>query len=561
MPFRYAARMIRKRLIALTAFAALGTQVAAQQDEAGQGPLTTKPHVVIETVGPDGWRMRLGVTNVAAMMDSEEGRQLWQPRLEPLLGFWQMMVGDEAAFAAASKRIFSYGGTIRIAVLGNAEAAAHVAVMLEPDGRSDLKVLAADIKNLIERGVPGEWQQVKIGGKEFTLRGGNLDTVTAPVLDNGRLYMVAGNKDTIATGIGLATHLLARPVTITTAKPTSPALRIWFDIPALLALDDDPDTIKMYEAFGLSQMDDLSLTVRAAGPRVELEVSATLQGEPRGVVKAFAPNSQGVSGLSQLLPKQATAWKVGRFDGRAMFNGFVDAIAASGWSGTREELLKEANEECGTDVDGELLANLSDEMLVVGSPFQNFDRLDEATWLVGFRVKDEAKFLASFRAMMKKVKWLFSGSETVDVDGVELRRYGNMFGYDLWMAVGNGVFVIAAGRDAEEEATAVLQKAKDHTFAVTTELAAAHIDLKRYLPPGLNGLAQADLASVLAIPSEWWLEPLNDVLPFINGPQIDPDEAEEQQQRFHRLLQSNNLALVRSATGYADGCWHWHLFW
>ncbi|MGK0349998.1 MAG: hypothetical protein ACJAYX_000666 [Planctomycetota bacterium] len=164
-------------------------------------------------------------------------------------------------------------------------------------------------------------------------------------------------------------------------------------------------------------------------------------------------------------------------------------------------------------------------------------------------------------AMMTKVKWLFSGSETVDVDGVELRRYGNMLGYDLWMAVGNGVFVIAAGRDAEEEATAVLQKAKGQTFAVTTELAAAHADLKRYLPPGLNGLAQADLASVLAIPSEWWLEALNDVLPFINGPQLDPDEAEEQQQRFHRLLQSNNLALVRSATGFADGRWHWRLFW
>lgn len=555
--------MIRKRLAILTAFAALalGTQAVAQQDAKQPGPATTKPHVVIETVGPDGWRMRLGVTNVAAMLDSEEGRKVWQPRLEPLLGFWQMMVGDEAAFDATSKRIFSYGGTIRIAVFIHAEGAAHVAVMLEPDGRSDLTVLAADIKTLIERGVPGEWQVVTIDGKEFTLRGGNLGTISAPVLENGRLYLVAGNQETIATGIGLATHLLARPITITTPKPTSPALRISFDIPALLALDNDPDTIKIYEAFGVSQMEHLSMTVRAAGPRVELNAAATFQGEPRGVMKAFAPTSQGVSGLSQLLPKKATAWKVGRFDGRALFNGVVDAVAASGWNSTREEVLAEANQECGTDVDGELLANLSDEMLVIGSPFQNFDRIDEATWLVGFRVKDEAKFLASFRAMMKKMKWLFSGSETVDVDGVELRRYGNMFSYDLWMAVGNGVFVISAGRDAEEEATAVLQKAKGHTFAVATELAASHIELKRYLPPGLNGLAQADLASVLAIPSEWWLESLNNVLPFINGPRIDLDEAEAQQQRFHRLLTANNLRLVRSATGFADGRWHWRLFW
>ncbi|MGK0301989.1 MAG: hypothetical protein ACI89X_002871 [Planctomycetota bacterium] len=503
--------------------------------------------------------MRLGVTNVAAMLDSEAGRKVWQPRLKPLLGMWQMMVGDEEAFAAASNRIFSYGGTIRIAVFINAAAAAHVAVMLEPDGRSDLKVIAADIKSLIERGVPGEWRKETIGGKEYTLRG-KLDAVTAPVLENGRLYIVTGDTATIATGIGLTTHLLARPVTITTPKPTSPALRISIDMPSLLALDDDPDTVKIHEALGFSQMRELSFAVRAAGPRVELDISSSIEGAARGVVKAFAPPSQGVSGLAQLLPKKATAWKIGRFDGRAMFNGIVDAIAAGGWNNTREEVLEEVNEECGTDVDDQLLANLSDEMLVVGSPFQNFDSADEATWLVGFRTKDEAKFLASFKAMMQNMKWLLSGSETVDVDGVELRRYGNLLSYDLWMAAGNGMFVIAAGRDAEEEATAVLQKAKGQTFAVLTELPTSHKELERYLPPGLNGLAQADLSSVLAIPSEWWIDALNGV-PFLFRPQVDPEEAEEQQQRLHKLLQSNNLGLVRSATGFADGRWHWRLFW
>ena len=552
--------MIAKRLSALIAFAValLCPQATAQATAAQQRP-TTKPHVVIETVGLDGWRTRLGVTNVAAMLDSEEGRKVWQPRLEPLLGMWQMMGGDEGAFAAASKRIFSYGGTIRIAVVINAAAAAHVAVMLEPDGRTDLKAVGADIKVLIERAVPGEWKKETIGGKEYSLRG-NIDAVTAPVVEDGRLYLVAGATDTIVTGLGLVTHLLARPVTITTPKPTSPALRISLDMQPLLALDDHPDTIKMIEGLGLSQLRELSFAVRAAGPRVELDVSSSIDGAPRGAVKAFASDSQGVSGLSQLLPKKATAWKVGRFDCRALFNGCINAIAA-GLGDTREEILAMANEECGTDVDGQLLANLSDEMLVVGSPFQNFDRFDEATWLVGFRVKDETKFRDSFQAMTKSMKWLLSGSETVDADGVELRRYGNMFSYDVWMAVGNGVFVIAAGRDAEEEATALLQKAKGQTFTVLTELAASHQDLLRYLPPGLNGLTQANLGSVLAIPIEWWIDALNDLLPFMDVPQVNPHEAEEQQQRFHKLLEANSLRLVRSATGFADGRWHWRLFW
>ena len=552
--------MIAKRLSALIAFAValLCPQATAQATAAQQRP-TTKPHVVIETVGLDGWRTRLGVTNVAAMLDSEEGRNVWQPRLEPLLGMWQMMGGDEGAFAAASKRIFSYGGTIRIAVVINAAAAAHVAVMLEPDGRTDLKAVGADIKVLIERAVPGEWKKETIGGKEYSLRG-NIDAVTAPVVEDGRLYLVAGATDTIVTGLGLVTHLLARPVTITTPKPTSPALRISLDMQPLLALDDHPDTIKMIEGLGLSQLRELSFAVRAAGPRVELDISSSIDGAPRGAVKAFASDSQGVSGLSQLLPKKATAWKVGRFDCRALFNGCINAIAA-GLGDTREEILAMANEECGTDVDGQLLANLSDEMLVVGSPFQNFDRFDEATWLVGFRVKDETKFRDSFQAMTKSMKWLLSGSETVDADGVELRRYGNMFSYDVWMAVGNGVFVIAAGRDAEEEATALLQKAKGQTFTVLTELAASHQDLLRYLPPGLNGLTQANLGSVLAIPIEWWIDALNDLLPFMDVPQVNPHEAEEQQQRFHKLLEANSLRLVRSATGFADGRWHWRLFW
>lgn len=556
--------MTRNRVAALAVFAALllGTHPASQQQAAPERPPATKPHVVIETVGLDGWRTRLGVTNVAAMLDSEEGRKVWQPRLEPLLGIWQMMVGDEATFAATSKRIFAYGGTIRIASFINPTSAAHVAIMLEPDGRTDLKAVGADIKALLEQSLPGEWTKKTIGGKEYSLRGtvDTVDTVTAPIVEDGRLYLVAGDTDTLVTGLGLVTHLLARPVTITTPKPTSPALRISLDMQALLALDDHPDTIKIIEGLGLSQLRELSFAVRAAGPRVELDVSSSIDGAPRGAVKAFASDSQGVSGLGQLLPKKTTTWKVGRFDCRALFNGCVDAIA-TGFGDTREEILAIANEECGTDVDGQLLANLSDEMVVVGSPLQNFDRLDEATWLVGFRVKGEAKFKKSFGAMMAKMKWLFSGSETVDVDGVELRRYGNMFSYDVWMAVGNGVFVIAAGRDAEEEATALLQKAKGQTLTVLAELAASHQDLLRYLPPGLNGLAQADLGSVLAIPSEWWVDVLNDVLPLLDGPQVAPDEAEEQQQRFHTLLEANNLELVRSATGFADGRWHWRLFW
>ena len=48
---------------------------------------------------------------------------------------------------------------------------------------------------------------------------------------------------------------------------------------------------------------------------------------------------------------------------------------------------------------------------------------------------------------------------------------------------------------------------------------------------------------------------------FLQGPQLDPETAEEHQERFHALLKAHNLLTMRSATGFAESLWHWRLFW
>jgi len=519
-----------------------------------------KPHILIETVGPDGWRARLGPTNVATMLASEEGRAVWQPQLEPLLGFWKMMVGDEEAFAAASKRIFDYSGTIRIAVLIEPRSAANVVVALEDDGRSDLQAIAKDITDLVTKGVPGEWQQREVDGQQLKVRTMGPDAITAPIMTPGRLFLIAGGTDTLDKGMGLVKHLTDRPAVITKPKPGSPALQITFDVPALLTIGDrNKEAVAVSKALGFHQLETVTMSVRAAGPHVELDYDVALNGKAHGLVAAFCPDSQGVSGLSQLVPGKASAWKVGRFDFPAMVEGIVSALESDEFFGAGD-IRKEINESCGLDIWKELLPHMTDEVLVVGSPFGDFDRASEATWTLAFRVKDDAAFDKAMLTVMKNAKPLFSVSETVDVDGVKLRRYGNMLGYDVWMAVGNGIFVMTGGRDSEEEATTLMRKAKLADFTIRADQETWFQQLGRRLPPGHHGLAQIDLMSLLGVPSIWWIDAL-DILPMRLGQSPDPDEADEQLEQFRELLKANKLSVVRSATGFKDGHWHWRLFW
>ena len=549
-------------LLRITAVSTLAFLLASTNLRAQTATATAPPHIVIETVGPDGWRARLGPTNVASMLASEEGRAIWQPTLAPLLGMWRMTVGDEEAFAAASNRIFGYGGVVRIAAQLEQGAAANVVVMLEPDGRTDLNVLATDIKELVGKAIPGEWTDLTIAGLPRAVRTMDGDAITAPVLQDGRLYLVAGQQATLGNGFALATHLLARPLMITSPKPGSPALHVVLDMPALIALNGtDNEEARISEALGLGQLQELTFSLRAAGPRVELDASMLMNGPTRGLVAALMPTTSGVSPLLQLLPSKTSAWKVGRFDCTALFDGIVDAIVSGRWGDSREEVIKDINKECGIDLRNDLLGNMTDELLVMGSPFQSFDSLDEATWLIAFRIKNEATFRTSFQTMMQQAKPMLSGSETVDVDGVELRRYGNMLNYNLWMAAGNGIFVIAAGRDAEEEASTALRAAKATKLDASKNPIAGFDDLQRFLPPGLNGVAQADIGSMVAIPTEWWIEAFNEYAMFLQGPQLDPETAEEHQERFHALLKAHNLLTMRSATGFAESRWHWRLFW
>ena len=104
----------------------------AQTDAAPIEPLT--PQVVLETVGPDGWRARLGPTNLGGLAASEEGRALWQPLVEPMLGAWAGMLGGQDVYREASERVFGYGGVVRFAWHRVSGGPVSFAIVIDGDG-------------------------------------------------------------------------------------------------------------------------------------------------------------------------------------------------------------------------------------------------------------------------------------------------------------------------------------------------------------------------------------------------------------------------------------------
>ena len=525
---------------------------------AQQAPTAVTPHLIIETVGPDGWRSRFGPTNFGVMLASEEGRRVWQPSVAPLLGMWAAVAGGEQAYKEASERLMGFGGSVRMAAFVNEDAAANIALVFDPDGRSDLEAIAADLRGWLDAALPGEWREHQLAGGKVTLKRSGPDFVTAPIVSDGRLQLMAGDFEHIDNATGLAAWLAARPATLASPKPGSPALRVTLDLKQLIALSELADSPVIVKALGLDGLQQMTLALRAAGPRIEVDADIALDGEPRGIVRAFLPSSAGISGLTALLPARASAWKIGRFDLNALFEGIMGAIAADeGDQKVRDEIRRELGMDPGPD----LLAHATDELLVVGSPLRDLDRVSEAGWMLTWRLRDDRKFGEGFDKMIASAKPFLSPSETVEVDDVRLRRYGNMLGYDLWMAVGNGVFVIAAGRDAEADATALLRKAKAATFAPATAPGDGFRGLDRHLPPGVNGVARAEIDELVGVPIDWWLELLPELLPLDLRPDVDVDTAEEQQEAMLALLRQHQLTTIRTATGFANDTWRWRLYW
>ena len=542
----------------------------------------TPPHILIDTVGPDGWRVRLGPTNVGSMLESEQGRKLWEPRLVPMFGMWQQLVGDDQAFATTKARWLGYGGRVRIGLWLATDAGkrpnpvSHVAMVFDGDGRTDLDAMANDLRDLQYKTVPGEWEEHDVGGTKLAVRTQGGDVMCAPYREGDHLLLaLAVAMDELAPALQHAREL-AHPANGKAPPPNTPALRLTFDFATIVATAmaaSGNDAVWM-KVLGLPSLGTHTLTVGTAGPHVQVELAQQFTGDERGLFGAFFPAAASLPALLAAAPGDKDSWKAGHLDLTALYQTIEQAVVASERT-TAEEFRAEVNEEIGVDLQRDVLAHLNHEVLMTGYVPEGIAK--DTTWSLAFGVRDTAAFGKSLETMLPQAKPFLSREAEEKHGDIPVYRYGGMLGYDLWLSVGNGVFVIAGGRDAEDQIGTALDRGKALAAVPAGAPAATPAtppkgfeNLQRFLPNGLNGLARGDVGSVVVLPTELWEMLIGTTAPFVFEP-FDAHEpgrdhesgrdTEEQQQALRTMLRTHSLDTLRTATGYTARTWRWRLFW
>ena len=534
--------------LALSGALALATLAAATAQDAAE-PIA--PHLVVESAGPSGWRTLLGPTNLGNFLDRDEVRELWQPQTEMILGYLPQLLGDNADVDATRERLFAFDGLVRLAVLFDDDEPRFAALSVRGDDADEVAAFTNDLHRLLLAGRDMPRIDVEVAGQSRPARQAGRDVLTEPILDGTNAKMLLSRRDGLDVAAGLAAYLDARPITLANALPGTPALTVHVDVDALIPATEMGEDMDIVKALGLDVIDDLTLTLRAAGPLVEFDCDVRFSGPRRSLVAGLMPESTGVSRLATLVPDGTLGWSVSRCNLAAVFEGILDAIETE-----VDDPRAEMKKEIGFDLEADMLAHLSDELMVIGEPF---DRPETANWSIVFRLPEAEPFRTSLDKLMKAARPLITPLETVDAAGVPLRAYG-LLAYTTWMGAGNGLFVIGAGRDAEQQLTAMLTRAKELDF--DAEVEQPFRDLTRHLPPGLQGVSRIDLDQVLAGPTDLAILMMEEMLmPQLRGPQIDAESAAAAQEKLRELLKEYSLSTWRTASGSEDGVWRWRLFW
>jgi hypothetical protein len=528
-------------------------------------PPTAPPHVLIDTVGPDGWRMRLGPTNLGSFLESPQGKALWEPQVVPMLGMWQKLVGNDDMYTAARARLLGYSGRIRIGMWFEDDSkASHVAIVIDGDGRTDLDALAKDLRHIQYVTVPGEWSQQELAGAKVEVRGEG-DQLCAPLREGDHLLVAMATNEDLAVALQHA-RTLASGATGKPPLPNTPALQMQFDLATLVGreLGDEGSRDRNWmRALGLGSLGTAALTLGTAGPHVQFEMSQQFTSDDRGLFAGLFPAASMPPSLVRAVPAGSGSWKAGHFDVAATWRAIEQAIIASdaiAQAKTVDELRAEMREELGIDLLTDLLDHMSDDVLLTGA-LRDGD--PEATmWSLTFGLRDAAKFQQGLTTMLPKLRPTLQREATEQHGDIEVHRYGNFLSYDLWMAVGNGVFVLAGGKGADAHLKAVLdgKKALPKEPAAALELPKGFEALRRFTPPGCNGFGMGDVGSVVSLPSEAWLWALDEVLPM-GGPGRVGGLSAEQREEVLATLRQHQLDVLRTATGYADRTWRWRMFW
>lgn len=508
----------------------------------------------LTTVGPAGWRQRLGPTNLGSLLASAAGRELWSDGAEQIAGVWRHLLGVEgAAFATARQRLLDYGGTVQVVahlVGGGRDPRMLAVVALGPDGRTDMAALATDFRALLAGFAEAPWQTTKVGDLELQTISRGDRVLLAPWLHDGRILLAVTPEPELAAAHGHALTLPPPPA----QRPDSPALSLRIDVPAIRAAADDERNAAEMTALGADALRTIELHCGAAGPHIAIEPRLVFGDGDRGLLGALFPATKSLSTFLAPTPTGA-AWKAGHVDLAALWIAAEKLIAAI-TEHTPAEIRKDTIEELGIDpIDG-MLAFAATDYLLTGS-FERMFQGGDADILFALRLRDEKQFHSGLTTVLGKAKPFLQMEGTTTHAEVEIRRYGGMFTGDLLLAVGNGVLLCAHGEGAEAAIHAAIDGAKAAAGAAPTP-GQPWPELARYTP-AWNGAALADVPLTMRL-----LAVFGDVLEEIAPFPIEPLSRLRNRDEVERLTESlreYHLDRIRSFTGHDGTTWRCRLLW
>lgn len=557
-------------LLALAA-ACVGSLAAQTTTTTAATPLPD-PHMRITTLGPGGWRVRLGPSNVGTLLDTPQARALWMPPMQSLAEAVGDALADEAVAQAAQQRFLDYEGTVHAAVWWS-ERRGHdlqsMWIVAEPDGRTDMARLAADLAALQDTG-RGAWEETTIDGEAMRIQEAGRMAMSEARLIGGCVVMAVTNSasEPLAAMLAAAKSCAAKAAGSKTA-PQQPPLVVEFAPVATLAqvFDLVPDA-SWLGRLGLDGVQAITATLTTAGPHLQAEAAVRFAAAPQRLLAALTPARTALPRLAHALPAGAPTFRLGHFGFQAMWR-VITEVAAFEMNSTPAEIAAEAKAAVGIDPGAGFFDLLGDEVLMTTQTVDEDERPAKATWAIAVAAVDGPALQRNLQTLLDGAKPHLTRQESTTIAGVPFSRYGNVLGYPLWIGVGARAMYLAGGGDAEGELAALIPAAEaPPADAAPAALDPALAGLQRALPAGMSGAARYDLqhGSLLVDLVTGGLEgSLAGML--LRGVRGDDDAAEAQEalaaakEEWLALLRAHRLTSLRSATGYADGTWRFRLYW
>jgi hypothetical protein len=511
----------------------------------GQTAAVEQPVFEVTTVGPAGWRARLGPTNVGSLLASATGERLWQPLLESVR---TLLADNETVDDDLLAKWRDYHGQVWIAVWPDLlyGTTPTVAVVLHGDGKSDLAALAKDAARVLGIDLQASMR------------------LCGPVQGEDRVGFYLTSAAEVDAALVTYQSFADRPRA--PLPPQGPALAASLDLAPLVVASlgtDRPNEQRSVHALGLPSLQRLGMAIRAAGPHVHVSADLQLAAQPLGVFAGMFPTATKLPNLFHLLPPEARLWRATHFDLATVATAVIEAIAAYGEKPTTE-VRASLRDSLGFDLEQELLAHLGTEVLFATVPEADATDDDEwapdrINWTLSWRLRDAAAFTAGWQKLLESAKPFVTYAATIDVDGATAHRCNTSTLYAIWWSTANGMLTLAGGHDAELLITEQLTRQKQPPPADPTP-SAALTTLSRHFPAGTYGLGSSDIRWLGLAPAGLRSVFLRELLqrPNPNQPFLDP---ELDRDTLLDLLQVHHLDRTHLAVGRLADTFSYHLYW